>query len=373
MLVGCIYLFYDIEKQSFCLNREFFKGIEKMEGSSLKLISRYRTHIMGFAALWILIFHAWTVVSEQYSFVWRFEYFVKKTGFAGVDIFLLLSGMGLVYSIGKNNLKEFYLRRFLNIYPAFFITGIVLIFTRGWDLITFLENVLCIRFYTTSIYQLLWFVPAILTLYIVFPWYYKMLRKMGNAGEVTLCVIMIWMFLSICLEGTLREDLYGFTNRIPVFLVGVLIGEKLREGDIEITLLKWTVIIVGFLLGIYLSYYTNIKEQRFLVPVSNCCAPNLLMAIFGSILLARFFWVLEHYAHRIGKVILQLFLQAGTVSFEMYCAQEEVGLLREKLEIQSVLLENFVVFAIILIITGLLYALCRLLKAGIEKAVGKKW
>lgn len=340
-----------------------------MEGNSLKLISKYRTYIMGFAALWILIFHAWTVVSEQYSFVWRIEYFIKKTGFAGVDIFFLVSGMGLVYAVEKYDVKRFYLRRFLNVYPAFFITGLIQIFTKEWDFITFLENVLCIHFFKINICQLLWFVPAILILYILFPWYYKLLKKFSSSEEFTICVLMVWLFLSIRLDGVLRLDVYGFTNRIPVFLMGVLIGKRLLKGDVEITRSKWRIIILGFLLGIYLSYYTNIKEQQFMVPMSNCCVPNFLIAVFGSILLAKFFWFLDNWLGRIGKGILTIFLLPGIASLELFCAQEEVGLLHDKLEISNVLIENIVVILFLVLIAVILYIVCKYIKTVLGKVL----
>lgn len=53
---------------------------------------------MGFAALWILFFHEWQILSTPGSLWHEIEYFVKRIGFCGVDIFFLLSGMGMVYS-----------------------------------------------------------------------------------------------------------------------------------------------------------------------------------------------------------------------------------------------------------------------------------
>ena len=204
-----------------------------MEGNSLKLISKYRTHIMGFGALWILIYHAWKITSAEYSMIWRAEYFIKATGFAGVDILLFVSGLGLVYAIEKYNLREFYFRRFVNVYPAFFLTGIVLMYVREWDVKTFWESVLCIKFYTTNIFQLLWYVPAILTGYLLFPLYYRFFKKASSKIEFTLCAWMMWLLLSLALIGHLRDEFYGVTNRTPVFLAGILAGYLIREMNVE--------------------------------------------------------------------------------------------------------------------------------------------
>lgn len=79
---------------------------------SWKLLSKYRTEIMGISALWILVFHLITqklikldVLSELLG--------ILTHGNLGVDIFLLLSGMGLYCSYKKleENTLVFYKKR----------------------------------------------------------------------------------------------------------------------------------------------------------------------------------------------------------------------------------------------------------------------
>ena len=55
-----------------------------MEKHTLKLISRYRTEIMGFAALWILFYHEWRSVFGN-SVLGKAERFIAEMGFYGVD------------------------------------------------------------------------------------------------------------------------------------------------------------------------------------------------------------------------------------------------------------------------------------------------
>ena len=352
---------------------EYEKKEKIMEGNSLKLLSKYRTQIMGFAALWILIFHSWKVVAEEYSMLWRVEFFIKKTGFAGVDILLFVSGLGLVYAIEKYKLKEFYIRRFVNVYPAFLLVGIALSLIRNWDMEMFWTSVLCIRFYTVNIIQMMWYVPAVLTLYLFFPLYYKFFKKSSNKTEFTICAWMIWLLLSIVLIGHMREDVYGFTNRIPVFLAGILAGYYIKEKDIVITKQRWIFVIIGFLLGVYLSYYTNIKNQGFMVPISNCCAPNFLMAIFGSILLAKLFWFLDTYCKKIGKMILEIFRIPGIASLELYAAQDVCGMgigIRNNLPTNNLLVQNVIIITIIFGLTAIIYVVCKLVKSGINKLLG---
>ena len=68
---------------------------------------------MGMAILSILIFHytedCYTVGINYSGIVKLYKTYI---GSSGVDIFLLLSGLGLYYSFSKNNsIKDFYSKR----------------------------------------------------------------------------------------------------------------------------------------------------------------------------------------------------------------------------------------------------------------------
>ena len=64
-------------------------------------IVSYRTELMGLAALWIYIFHEWVPLAPNVPVLGFIEGFIKQIGFFGVDIFFLLSGMGLIFAIEK--------------------------------------------------------------------------------------------------------------------------------------------------------------------------------------------------------------------------------------------------------------------------------
>ena len=89
---------------------------------SIALINKYRGQIMGVAALWIVVYHTWyRIFTPETSpkLLYYIELAISKLGYFGVDIFFLLSGIGLSYAIGKYSLKEFWLRRFKRLaYPV---------------------------------------------------------------------------------------------------------------------------------------------------------------------------------------------------------------------------------------------------------------
>ena len=65
-----------------------------------KLLSEYRTQIMGFAILWIILHHIGFF--SMYAFNPIVNFFIKL-GSCGVDIFLVLSSFGLYMSYSNNS------------------------------------------------------------------------------------------------------------------------------------------------------------------------------------------------------------------------------------------------------------------------------
>lgn len=293
------------------------------KNGTLNLVNTYRSCIMGFAALWIWVNHEWTPSVDWVHYLCNVEAFIKRIGFVGVDFFLFLSGMGLVYAMERHSTAVFYRRRFARILPPFLLFGLVMMVSEHWSVGSFLKNVTGFNFFTVNIYSFLWFVPAISFLYLIFPLFYRFFRRADNKSLLVYGILLVWLFLSI--QCTLREDLYGFTNRIPVFLVGVLAGWYARERDVTFTGETWAVCVLTLLLGLYLAYQTNYRGMFLLVPVSNCCIPNLMIAVSGVPLLAKLFSLLDGLENRVCRGILGILKFYGGISLEFYCVQEWVG------------------------------------------------
>lgn len=84
------------------------------KGGILDMVSRHRTQVMGFAAMWIFIFHVRNEVTvfAGLPVIGNIDIFFVNIGFNGVDIFLFLSGWGLYHAINKHSLTNFYKRRY---------------------------------------------------------------------------------------------------------------------------------------------------------------------------------------------------------------------------------------------------------------------
>lgn len=298
---------------------------EKAEG--LELLSEYRECIMGFAALWILFFHEWIQIFSDKPIIGNIEEYLKAIGFCGVDIFLLVSGIGLFFSMGKSNTISFYYKRFKRIFLPFISMAVIQAHFDHWWPEKFIKNVTGFNFYTESIYSFLWFVPAIATIYILFPWFYKLFVKFEQPVIFIATLLEIWLVLSLVFRETSRLDMYGFTNRIPIFLIGVYFGWRIKKGTTKIKGVEWLPIIGMLFLGGFLSYVNKWQDVYLLVPVSDCCVPNILMSISLALIIAKCFSLpsVSKFGKIVKRCLVAILAFYGSISLEFYCYQEWMG------------------------------------------------
>ena len=109
-----------------------------------------------------------------------------------------------------------------------------------------------------------------------------------------------------------------------------------------------------------IKYY---EDYFLVVPTSNCCIPNFLMAISGSCLLGWLFLQADTHLKMFGQGILKVFGFLGSISLELYCVEEWLGnRLRTILDLNSKLLLNVIVFACIICSAYLLHVICKLIR-----------
>lgn len=288
------------------------------------LLSRYRGAIMGMAAIMIFVFHAWistipNAPEGAVSFLHDTEVFIRRVSYFGVDIFMLTSGMGLTYAIKKDKLPRFYYRRIRRIYLPYLAAVITSTFINKWTFMTFLGHATGYTFYMEHANAYCWFVPAIITFYIFFPLYYKFFSKAKNKFVFTMVAVFAWLLLSILLSGTLRIDLYSFTNRIPVFIIGIYFGELAQRKD-GIAFKGWhyLLLLVTMVIGLFLYYVYVFLKFEFLLPEGKLFIPNVLMSVSLSLLVAKLLDVLERRVTKLGKLVNNVLGFYGKFSLELY-------------------------------------------------------
>ena len=342
------------------LKKEDIVKIKEKSKNDLYLISKYRTVIMGFASLLVLFFHTGMPVFVNIPMLYNIEKFIKITGYYGVDIFIFLSGIGVTYSIEKNNMREFYYKRVKRILIPFFITTIALAIYEKWTILTFIRRVSFYDFFTKNIYSVLWFIPAIVTMYIIFPLYYKLFKHSKNKFSLTIIIISIICILLAFFSNNIRSDLFGFVIRIPVFLVGILFGWIIKNKQCKLNIWTYVTFFIALIMVLHLVYLINFKQFYIIEKTTNLFLPNIAIPVLISIVISKICDLTIRY----NNFILKMLTFFGTISLELYCVQE---LLYKIIFKKYIITIPFIANMIILIAT----TLCAMLLSVINKKFWK--
>ena len=202
----------------------------KIPSIELANISRFRAEQMGAAMLFVILFHVALDRGDPF-------YGLRRCGNVGVDIFLFLSGVGLWFSWVKTpDVLRFYRRRLLRIVPTWIVVATAF----------YLPDYLGARRFSHSIVDLIgditinwdfwlhdeltfWYVPAIMALYLVAPWYMRLVQSRPVYRWLPLlmviwCVMVQWVLPIHHAVGHLEI----FWSRVPIFFIGINFGEMVR-------------------------------------------------------------------------------------------------------------------------------------------------
>lgn len=202
---------------------------------SLRPLSTYRDYMMGFAIILILIFHTLNMAMDYKFFLPL--YYVVRSGYIGVDVFMFTSGIGITYSLTKNkDISMFYKKRLMRIFPMYIpvvflytMTAYILHQCKASLIIT---NCLAVSYwFCDNPFVFNWYIPAILLFYLISPVIYQILKKPENR---ILKLIFLW-FLALILIVDVSEIFHLEKYRIvmcrfPVFCIGMAIGFGILEG-----------------------------------------------------------------------------------------------------------------------------------------------
>lgn len=180
-------------------------------------LSNFRTEIMGGAILLVVFFHlTFRIYNND---LW---YIPSTHGMIGVDVFFLLSGLGLSYSFTKNHsLLNYYYKRIARIFPFYgvvvFTNGVLL---HGLSIQDFLLQWTTIGYWTTGSYYE-WYVPNLILMYLVFPLWYYFVKHFFSIS-----ILFILLFSSYIMIQNSGLNFMAWA-RYPSFLIGVIIHQKL--------------------------------------------------------------------------------------------------------------------------------------------------
>ncbi len=289
----------------------------KLLTGDLALISKHRNALMGIAAVIICVFHEFLPILPEGTIFFDIEEFVLIRSFYGVDIFLILSGMSVVFSLCKDpRVLPFYGRRAVRILPVYLLSGLVMMITEGWSVTDYLLNISGVRFFTTDVNSYLWFVPTIILFYLAAPWYQKLMSRFGRPVLLFGISFAVWFTASVLLRDVVRGDLYYMINRIPIFLLGMLIGNLIKRGvNVSSRAVFWTAVISLFIIGWFMAYANHYYGYLYLFGALLEFVPTFALGTSVAYICAGLLELLK------WKWLIKALEFVGSFCFEFYIIQ----------------------------------------------------
>ncbi len=290
----------------------------------LSLVSKYRTQLMGIAAVFIVLCHSSFFFGGKVQSL--YSIYVNQLLQCGVDIFLLLSGLGCYFSYAKNpSVKKFYKKRLIRIAVPYII---FLLFYFVIDCLLlhnsierFFMNCSIFTFFTNGVLAT-WFVAAILLLYLFFPLIYKIINKNESVFFICIAVTIVLVLLPFwnILPNPLPVIREIFLCRIPVFCVGTWIGKSIFEKRCLFKKNRMNIYLLVILIITLIAYSLNTISPNTFDKWTISRLLFLPLSFTLSILLSKFFHKFSIEKTKINQVLLFL----GTISFELYLLFERV-------------------------------------------------
>ncbi len=269
-------------------------------------ISTYRSYIMGFAMIMIIIFHTDIIYQHQLDLVKNFCDF-------GVNLFFAVSGFSMCYAWSKQPktlafLKSRFLRIGITLLPISIIWNLLSYLTHEATLSEAICKILTIQFWIDG-NLLQWFVSGILVFYLITPFWMKLYEK-----NRILCLLITTIICIICLVFPLINVLSYiacFIQRVPAYFIGLYLGKHVieKKQDTKVmSALLWILLIIG-LVGFAAIGFDTLNYQWKYILYAVLTYPLLM-------LLAMLFDKLG----RKGRILPFI----GSITLEIYLLQEKI-------------------------------------------------
>ncbi len=323
----------------------------------LELLECFR----GIATILIVGFHATVLFELKFNRVFLLSIF--EFGDAGVDFFFVLSGfflalVGLKYTGSKDSrdVKGFLLRRFIRIYPLYWLINLFLIpiyflapsFGKGYErnIGAIAKSLLLIPQAHFPILTVAWFLTHLVFFYLVF----SLLVLMKS--RLSIATISIWLVLSVAfsicdlLSGSQLSQnshylvSFFFSYYILEFFAGFLVGVLALKIKISNKIAK-LILMSGLCLflaagGIETYILPNSAE------IDTASYYNLFTYGVASVLIVGGSALLEKDREKDKKVnVPNFFLSLGAASYTIYLIHYPLLSLFTKV-VQATLRSNFV-------------------------------
>lgn len=288
----------------------------KQSGIELGNISNYRGELMGFAIIFVMLFHVGLPRNDLF-------FGLRRMGNIGVDMFFFLSGIGLWYSWAKDSSTHtFYLKRLFRIYPTWLIvttayyvpdmlwSDIVRHGGHSKNFIDLIGDITINWDFWLNGELTFWYIPATMILYLFTPAYLRLIIKHPTyrwlpALMMAWCVIVQYV---TPIHDTVQH-LEIFWSRIPIYFLGINMGAAVKENKRIESSAIWLILIafIGTLAACI--YLEQVKHGRFPLFLERML--YIPLTISGIIILAGLL-------RKTSRLIRKACFFFGSISLELY-------------------------------------------------------
>ena len=338
---------------------------------TFKILSDYRTFLMGIAIISIMIFHfTEDCYIYQYMYKGPIKIYYEYICAVGVDIFLMLSGLGLFYSMKKNNkTKEFYKKRYIRILIPYLLVAIPALIqfciVNNEGVVYFFKELTFINVLQLGTKKY-WFILFICICYFIFPVLFNYINNSKNVDEVVTKTLLLAVIVTLFNEmfRTGNPVLYSRTSLMTLrffsFFVGILFGylsynkEKIKTSHIVSMVLCLFVIVLAN------SQNETIRTiSRFLSATSFCILLVLLLSKIDKNKVINFF-----------KKIIEWF---GKYSLELYLLHVSIRRVFGTLHLEPCKVKYFIIYIVIsIILVPIVNKLCKIIEKPVTNLLNIK-
>ena len=270
-------------------------------------ISKYRTEIMGYAILGVMLAHIKGICGFPDTIINKLLGVFCFSVFTGGFVFL--TGVGLCFSLHKDgNLKRFYMKRIKRLLisywiistPYFLYTDLYL----NSDVVAFIEHVITISFWLQGNYSGMWYIAMTVVIYLIYPFMHKFMYG-GKMQTIYAVVILLGSYMIV------NKALLTYA---PIFY-----------HNTEIAITKFPFLILGSLTMNYDTEWCKILNIRWISWLSVGCIIllvepiNTIWLTFNAISIIVLGYLYE-VCNRSGYIswINGLFRWLGKYTLELY-------------------------------------------------------
>lgn len=332
---------------------------QKKKLFSYEYLSKYRNVLMGLQIILIIIFHftADAYNARDSRLIYLFWKYIRSSG---VDMFLLLSGIGLYFSWKrKPEAKAFYIKRFTRILIPYFIVSVpawlwldIFYEYKGW--MVFVQDIFFITFFSEGT-RWFWYILMASFCYWIFPYVFTIVDTAADRISARMRILLLCVTSTVILTllQLYNNDLYKCVSiavtRIPAFLIGVMIGkavyEKRRMPMSRVCIMAVLAVILAWPFQIITSKIIGVYSLAFL---------NYELSLIFIVVLAFLSERKVTIANRFHGAVVTVLSWFGKYTLELYLIHVMVRKVMKRIGMPTYRLSNEAILIIISIVLSII-------------------